>query len=85
MVFCLRLCVLCKLRNALHVILITTVYACAEQMVNMFPNGLLCAGLVLAAGQHPDLASHMVVERPKVIYNALTQQFVMWMHIDDAR
>ena len=27
----------------------------------------------------------MVAERPKVIYNDLTQQFVMWMHIDDAR
>lgn len=43
------------------------------------------AGLVLTAGQHPDLAANMIVERPKVIFNDLTQQFVMWMHIDDAR
>ena len=43
------------------------------------------AGLALRAEQHPDLAKSMVVERPKVIYNDLTQQFVMWMHIDDAR
>lgn len=43
------------------------------------------AGLVLEAGQHPDLAKNMVVERPKVIYNDFSQQFVMWMHIDDAR
>ena len=26
----------------------------------------------------------MVVERPKVIYNAATRRFVMWMHIDSA-
>ncbi len=45
----------------------------------------MIAGLVLQAGQHPDLASNMVVERPKVIYNDLTEQFVMWMHIDDSR
>ena len=43
------------------------------------------AGLALQAEQHQDLAKSMVVERPKVIYNDLTQQFVMWMHIDDAR
>ena len=43
------------------------------------------AGLALRAEQHQDLAKSMVVERPKVIYNDLTQQFVMWMHIDDAR
>lgn len=45
----------------------------------------MIAGLVLQAGQYPDLASNMVVERPKVIYNDLTEQFVMWMHIDDSR
>ena len=43
------------------------------------------AGLALQAEQHQDLAKSMVVERPKVIFNDLTQQFVMWMHIDDAR
>jgi hypothetical protein len=43
------------------------------------------AGLALKAGQHPDLGSEGVVERPKVIYNEHTRKFVMWMHIDDAR
>jgi beta-xylosidase len=29
-----------------------------------------------------DLDTGMVIERPKVIYNSSTRQFVMWMHID---
>lgn len=29
-----------------------------------------------------DLAPNMVLERPKVIYNAKTKKFVMWTHID---
>lgn len=29
-----------------------------------------------------DLDTGRVIERPKVIYNAKTRQFVMWMHID---
>jgi hypothetical protein len=44
-------------------------------------------GLVLAAvpgdPQH-DLHVSKVLERPKVIYNRTTKQFVMWMHIDSA-
>jgi hypothetical protein len=31
-----------------------------------------------------DLAPGKVVERPKVVYNPTTQQFVMWMHVDSA-
>lgn len=31
-----------------------------------------------------DLHPSKVVERPKVIYNARTRKFVMWMHIDSA-
>jgi hypothetical protein len=31
-----------------------------------------------------DLAPGKVVERPKVVYNPKTQQFVMWMHVDSA-
>jgi len=31
-----------------------------------------------------DLRADRVVERPKVIFNAKTRQFVMWMHIDSA-
>lgn len=41
------------------------------------------AGLVLRAGQHPDLAPSRVLERPKVLFNRRTQRFVMWMHIDE--
>jgi hypothetical protein len=29
-----------------------------------------------------DIDTSRVIERPKVIYNAATKQFVMWMHID---
>lgn len=41
-------------------------------------------GLVLRAGDHPDLDPSRVLERPKVIHNNLTGLFVMWMHIDDS-
>jgi len=44
-------------------------------------------GIVLApvAGDESrDLAASQVVERPKVIFNRTTKQFVMWMHIDSA-
>ena len=44
-------------------------------------------GLALAAvpadAEH-DLHPTKVVERPKVLYNRATKQFVMWMHIDTA-
>ena len=30
-----------------------------------------------------DLHTSKVIERPKVIYNASTKQFVMWMHLDN--
>ncbi len=44
-------------------------------------------GIVLAAvsdnPQH-DLYSGKVLERPKVIYNRRTKQFVMWMHVDSS-
>jgi hypothetical protein len=32
-----------------------------------------------------DLGPHRIVERPKVIYNEQTKQFVMYVHIDDER
>lgn len=41
-------------------------------------------GLALKSGSHPDIEPEMVLERPKVLYNALTSKFVMWMHIDTA-
>jgi len=31
-----------------------------------------------------DLHSEKVIERPKVIYNAKTKKFVMWLHVDSA-
>lgn len=41
-------------------------------------------GLVLPAVDDPrhDLHLGRVIERPKVIYNAATKQFVMWLHVD---
>ncbi len=42
-------------------------------------------GNVLAAVQNDpnhDLHTSKVMERPKVLYNAATKQFVMWMHVD---
>jgi len=44
-------------------------------------------GLVLRAETNSvdyDLHTSKVVERPKVIYNRATKEFVMWMHIDSA-
>ncbi|MBQ9232102.1 MAG: family 43 glycosylhydrolase [Prevotella sp.] len=44
-------------------------------------------GIVLGAEKVDslhDLHTSKVVERPKVIYNAKTRKFVMWMHIDSA-
>ncbi|GAB4816625.1 hypothetical protein N2152v2_003671 [Parachlorella kessleri] len=41
-------------------------------------------GLVLRAGDHPDLHASRVLERPKVLHNERDGSFVMWMHIDDA-
>ncbi|KAK3284267.1 hypothetical protein CYMTET_8068 [Cymbomonas tetramitiformis] len=42
-------------------------------------------GLALAAdtgNPHADLHPSRVVERPKVIFNEMQQEYVMWMHID---
>ena len=43
-------------------------------------------GIVLSASPNPghDLYKDCVCERPKVIYNTDTKEFVMWMHIDSA-
>ncbi|KAB2094523.1 hypothetical protein ES319_A02G165100v1 [Gossypium barbadense] len=44
-------------------------------------------GIVLAAEQTNethDLHKSNVLERPKVVFNAKTGKYVMWMHIDDA-
>ena len=44
-------------------------------------------GIVLPAVTNDpagDLYSGKVLERPKVVYNRKTKQFVMWMHIDSA-
>lgn len=42
-------------------------------------------GVALASttgNNESDLDTSRVIERPKVIYNATTKQFVMWMHVD---
>jgi beta-xylosidase len=36
------------------------------------------------AGSGSDIAYGAVIERPRVIYNTQTSQFVMWFHVDDA-
>src|SRR5207253_9057282 len=36
----------------------------------------------VAGDPNNDLDTSRVIERPKVIYNARTKKFVMWMHID---
>lgn len=46
------------------------------------------AGLALQGGNeagHPDLAAKGIVERPRVLYNAASRRFVMWLHIDDEK
>ncbi len=41
--------------------------------------------MALAAdSSHEDLAPGQTLERPRVVYNDLTQHFVMWLHVDDA-
>jgi hypothetical protein len=39
-------------------------------------------GVVLSPVPHTDLDPTRILERPKVIYNSTTRQYVMWMHID---
>jgi hypothetical protein len=43
-------------------------------------------GLALSSANNPttpELAFGRVIERPRVIYNARTKQFVMWLHVND--
>lgn len=41
-------------------------------------------GIALKVSKHPndELAAGCVIERPKVIYNRRTKQFVMWFHLE---
>jgi len=41
-------------------------------------------GAALALQASGDLTSSSIVERPKIIYNASTKQYVMYMHIDNS-
>ncbi|KAH8671337.1 galactan 1,3-beta-galactosidase [Xylariales sp. PMI_506] len=41
-------------------------------------------GALLSQTSSGDLGPNRVVERPKVIYNEGTGQYVLWMHIDDS-
>lgn len=40
---------------------------------------------VLQLADPEDFGPHLVIERPKVFYNAETKKFVMYMHIDDGK
>jgi Glycosyl hydrolases family 43/PA14 domain len=42
-------------------------------------------GLALTAEGSGDLSPSGVLERPKVLYNAATGKYVMWMHVDNAK
>jgi len=59
--------------------------------ISCYSSTNLCAwqneGLVLTAvtnDPNHDLHPGKVVERPKVVYNRTTKQFVMWLHVDSA-
>ena len=41
-------------------------------------------GALLSKQASGDLGPNRVVERPKIIYNSKTSQYVMWMHIDSS-
>jgi beta-xylosidase len=41
-------------------------------------------GAVLTRQSSGDLGPNRVVERPKIIFNSNTNQYVMWMHIDSS-
>ncbi|ETK37770.1 ricin-type beta-trefoil lectin domain protein [Microbispora sp. ATCC PTA-5024] len=41
-------------------------------------------GNALSRQSSGDLAAGRIVERPKVLYNSATGQYVMWMHIDNS-
>ncbi len=42
------------------------------------------AGIALAVSEDPrsEITKGCIIERPKVIYNALTKKFVMWFHLE---
>ncbi|KAG8736439.1 hypothetical protein FRC10_009321 [Ceratobasidium sp. 414] len=42
-------------------------------------------GALLTRQSEGDLGPNRVVERPKVIYNSVTKQYVLYMHIDDSK
>ena len=41
-------------------------------------------GALLSRTASGDLGPNRVVERPKVIYNAATKKYVLWLHIDSS-
>jgi beta-xylosidase len=41
-------------------------------------------GALLSRQGSGDLGPNRVIERPKVIYNKSTKQYVLWMHIDSS-
>lgn len=60
----------------------TGIYAYSSRDLHVWTN----EGVVLARDSMPELfRGHGVVERPKVLYNERTRQYVMWMHLDANR
>lgn len=41
-------------------------------------------GLALAPVAGTDISDDAVIERPKVLYNALNDEYVMWFHLDNS-
>ncbi len=60
----------------------------AFQSVNCYSSTNLVewtfVGELLSRESSGDLGPNRIVERPKVIYNAATSKYVMWMHIDSS-
>ncbi len=52
----------------------------SKDLLNWTPHGM---ALSYATTNAPDLAPGRVIERPRVIYNAATKKYVMWVHVDN--
>ena len=62
-----------------------SVVSCSTtDFINWRNEGTMLHFINVTDSEHPTMNnSDLVVERPKVIYNKLTGQYVMWMHVDD--
>ena len=62
-----------------------SVVSCSTtDFINWRNEGTMLHFVNLTDNEHPSMEqSDLIVERPKVIYNEKTGQYVMWMHLDD--